>query len=873
MKAFSEVMVTTFLLCVLCSGIAFAQSKPALDDIEFAESMELGREYQIGETGLRGVLGADHVRVTHVSPGSAADGKVEAGDLLKGFQYYGLGPDFGATLKKRLFRLGRDWHYRLTIVLERPGSNEKESRSLIVHLQLPPRYGLQHHYGPTGFFAKRFADHLEVDHIDSGSPADGKLLLGDHIVAVGGHSIGADVFKRFTESIDQAESYSGAGKLPLTIRRKKDDGSFEILNVELRLEVLGDYNPANPFKGEKADKVVKQIADAIIRDKAYGKIDLGLLGLLATGEDQYIKEVGALLKSKSWAQPDVKLTLDGRVQSWHTSYHAITMCEYYLITQDKSVLPAIREHAITIARGQDAAGLWNHRFANPANNFGQLHGRLNGYGALNQTSMTQWMAMILARKCGIDDPEVDAAIAKTHAQFRQYVGRGALPYGNHPPQEQIFTNNGTSASAAVAFQLIGDLEGARFFAMMSAAGHQDVLTGHTGPFFNVMWSALGANVAGPETLAAFNSELHWLRTIARRWDGRCVPVVAWGAKPGREDIGSTASELLNACLGRRALYVTGKGADQSLWLDKKDARKAVDAWQFDQDSRHSLLEALSSSLPPVRLHAAEMLAFNDDDVEAEVLTKLTDESRDTRIGALHAVRWLKLDNAREPVMNIIRDETEEVWVRVVATRALVKLKGAERHGEELLGLIVHEREGDPFGELDMGLGRALAAMEVQPYQEDYDRDLFYKAVEDLLHHKHVYARQAGMNLIEDIPLEEFHRIADLILYIVEDKDRSYTSYHYDAQRQTGLEILYRLGIEESLGLTVGTIKEKLGRLGLRRRGRTKLMKEFGSEAKPLIPRIREVLGKDAEPIVESIENATESRKMISFEEAKAAGTL
>jgi hypothetical protein len=108
-----------------------------------------------------------------------------------------------------------------------------------------------------------------------------------------------------------------------------------------------------------------------------------------------------------------------------------------------------------------------------------------------------------------------------------------------------------------------------------------------------------------------------------------------------------------------------------------------------------------------------------------------------------------------------------------------------------------------------------------------------------------------------------------MVYVIEDKDPTYTSYT-GAGRQEALNILYRLGIKESMEYTVNTIKESTGRGGPRVLARTELLKTFGAEAKYLIPRIKEVLGKDADPIVEHIEEATTERKMISLEEALKA---
>jgi hypothetical protein len=144
-------------------------------------------------------------------------------------------------------------------------------------------------------------------------------------------------------------------------------------------------------------------------------------------------------------------------------------------------------------------------------------------------------------------------------------------------------------------------------------------------------------------------------------------------------------------------------------------------------------------------------------------------------------------------------------------------------------------------------------------------------VNKLLDHKHHWGRTSGMSLLQHMPLEDFHRVADRMVYVIEDKDRTYTAYHGDGQRQIGLEILNRLNIQEAVGLTVNTIKEPTGRAGPRTRGRLRLLPEFGAIAKPYIPRIREVLGNQADEVIQAIEESQATREMISLEEAKRAG--
>ena len=183
------------------------------------------------------------------------------------------------------------------------------------------------------------------------------------------------------------------------------------------------------------------------------------------------------------------------------------------------MLPALKTYSVALAEGRDAAGLWGHRVANPATNRGQLHGRLPGYAVMNQSSLPCFVSLLLADKCGIKHPEVQAGIEQTHNFYADFIGKGTLPYGVHNPNAKSFNNNGMSGLAAVAFALRGNTRGAAFFSRMAAAATNTMETGHTGHYFNQLWTGLGADLAGPEISAAFFKETRWLHTLNRTWDG------------------------------------------------------------------------------------------------------------------------------------------------------------------------------------------------------------------------------------------------------------------------------------------------------------------------------------------------------------------
>lgn len=865
---------------LLYSLAALSGAGQVYDDLAQTETATPGQIYRMGETGICGTVGDGHILVTHVIPGSVADGRILAGDRVVGMQHRGMEGWGGIPnlVRVRLYRLGRDWDWHFYVTVDRPSLRGGKGNTITCDLRMPPDPGALCHYGPTGFFAKRYADHLVVDLVEKGSPADGKLQPDDIIVAVDGQPITPDAYEQFTAAVDKAESEPGGGLLQLAVRRPVKPagaengvpeaegdkaGDKEAETVVLQLKVLGSYGATAPVDCPKTDALITQTADYLVRTGEVGTLQGGMLGLLATGEDRYVKVVRDYLHAATWAQPPEDHTrLDGTNSSvaWHWGYQNLLLTEYYLLTGDEHVLPAINAYSHELAAGQDQAGLWGHRMCHP-----EL-GRAYGYGVMNQPSLPIFLSLILAEKCGVKDPVVHAAVRRTHDHYAKWIGQGALPYGNHNPVEELFTNNGTSGSLAIAFALLGNQPGARFYAAMSAAASEAILTGHSGPWWNILWSGLGANVLGPEMAAAYHKKVHWLHTVTRCWDGRFVEIMGRGANPKSGKLSDTGSHLLNLCAGRRAIHITGKGMDKSLWVSGREAQTMVDAATIDGSSGQALLAQLGSDLPPVRLRAAQELARQDANVADEVMELLGTGNTRQRVGAIHAIGNLKIAGAEDELLAIAKDEKADLWVRQCAVGALAEMTAAKPYAPDLLEVLVRDKPYDPYRELDLALGAALVKLcEPDPYATELDKNRFYQGVAKLLEHKHASGRGAGMALIRNIPREDLPLMVDKMIHIIENQDLTYTSYT-DAGRQEALEILYRLGIRESMDYTVNTIHEPTGRAGPRQQARSQLLKTFGAEAKYLIPRIKEVLGKAAGPVVEQIEASTTERPMISLDE-------
>ncbi len=163
----------------------------------------------------------------------------------------------------------------------------------------------EHHLGPTGLFGVTSPTDIKITKIQEGSPADGKIQVGDVIVGAGGTPFKENTRRQLADAIDRAETEEGKGILTLTLDGEK--------KVDLQLKVLGSYSATAPYNCPKTDAIITQTADYLVQSRKFGRggMNIGLLGLLATGEQEYIDVVKEVLHQADWAKPDIQLTLQG----------------------------------------------------------------------------------------------------------------------------------------------------------------------------------------------------------------------------------------------------------------------------------------------------------------------------------------------------------------------------------------------------------------------------------------------------------------------------------------------------------------------------------------------------------------------------------
>lgn len=286
------------------------------------------------------------------------------------------------------------------------------------------------YFGPVGIGIdlKRPGMTMEIWNVEEGSPADktGKLKKGQIIESINGVVL-KDIDPRILlgNIITNAEATDGVIDLKI-----KGEG-----NVRLQIPVMGAYSPTWPVNCAKSDKIVRNLADLIAQrdEPSWGSV----IFLLSTGEEKDLNVV------RRWMQDIEKV---GGI-TWEIGYSGIGVCEYYLRTGDKSVLPIIKK-ATEDLKDRMYSGGWSGRGAPAAFTYS------TGTGQVHASGMYAMNFLLMARLCGV---EVDEYLFnETFRQFYRFAGHGNVPYGNGPP-EGGFRDNGKTSGLAMAMAVAAQL--------------------------------------------------------------------------------------------------------------------------------------------------------------------------------------------------------------------------------------------------------------------------------------------------------------------------------------------------------------------------------------------------------------------------------
>ena len=689
------------------------------------------------------------------------------------------------------------------------------------------------------------ARQIRITKVDKGSPADGTLAVGDVILGVAGRRFSYDPRTEMGKALTEAETDRGRGALSLIRWR---GGKTE--TVVVKVPVLGAYSATAPYDCPKSKRILDQGCKALakrVADPSYRRNpiqrSLNALALLAGGNPQYLPLVK---KEAQWAAGYSA----GSFQTWYYGYVIMLLSEYVMATGEDSVMPGLRRLALEAACGQSIVGSWGHRFARP-------DGRLGGYGMMNAPGVPLTISLILARQAGVKDRRLDVAIERSVRLLRFYVGKGAVPYGDHRPWIQTHEDNGKCGMAAVMFNLLGDAEGAEYFSRMSVASHgAERDTGHTGNFFNMLWSVPGVVQSGPHAAGAWMREFGaWSFDLARRWDGTFRhqgPPQMRSDKYGNWD--STGAYLLAYAMPLKRLYLTGKRKASVPQLDLKAAQSLINdgrGWSnkdrnrfHDSLSTSQLLARLSSWSPVVRERAAMALGRRQDDVMDRLVRLLDAPDLYTRYGACQALKMQRARGGAAVPALLKTFRSDDLWLRILAAEALAGIGEPAKTvvPDMLQRLAKGPTKKDPRNMEQRYLCFALFARRgglIARSLDGVDRAPLLRAVRAGLRNEDGRARGALGSVYANLSFEEIKPLLPAVHEAIVKPAPSGIMFA-DGIRMAGLDLLSRMRIREGMALCVEQI-DPLRWGGPRRIPRCLAsLKRYGGNARPLLGQLKKL---------------------------------
>ncbi|YCM46905.1 DUF6288 domain-containing protein (plasmid) [Verrucomicrobiaceae bacterium 227] len=439
---------------------------------------------------------------------------------------------------------------------------------------------------------------IYVTGVNQDSPAEGKLKRGDVIYGIAGKPFESDARVAFAKAISQVEAADGTLRLMRFRAGKKSE-------VTIALKPRPAWSATAPFDCERSAEILKEGCEALAR-RGLGQPEitshLNALALLASGDERYAQ----ILKDHARSTVSQPMSNQISLACWHFAFANIFLTEYYLITGDTSVLPEISRLSQNLVDGQGPLGTWGHTFMDADN------GRLRGYGAVNAVGLPVAISLVLARECNAEVKGLDEAISLSASFFRRHVGLGSIPYGDGPPDTRYgHDDNGKSSAAALFFSLLDDEAATRFYTRCAIAAYGlDREQGHTGNFFNMLWSLPAVGLAGKDATGAWMGEFSWYYDLARDPEFR-FPYQGYPRQRSHShhaDWNCPGAYLLHFAVPERKLRLTGRGV-KPVNLSAEDLAETIAAHtlDFSNSKPADLVACLSSWSPIVRKEsAAEM---------------------------------------------------------------------------------------------------------------------------------------------------------------------------------------------------------------------------------------------------------------------------
>ena len=402
--------------------------------------------------------------------------------------------------------------------------------------------------GPTGARAILEKKSFTVKYIFKNSPASGLLELDDVITGVNGkkfrtaHTFAHHITRMkefpdigyegpimdFGNAIEDSEGSDGTLDLSVTRDGKK-------ITVPIKLKTIGKFSKTFPYDCPKSNLIAKQASQYISgpghsfinKEHCHAKSMSGL-ALLANGNLKKAKQLALSWNNKPRAG----------IWVWPVAYQCIFLCEYHLITKDKTVLPTIQALAakLEFAQVEDIDNYKDRthgKMGNVGHKFrtgGMGHNtNVGGYGTMNITTTLSLVAWEMAKKCGtkVDQDKVQLAFdyLRSSTDKNGYIG--------YHTAAGAYAAGGRQGMSIVAHHLAGESQQTQSYTRLINKGlknsYKYLPDAHADGMLSVCWGLIGAKLSEDKkttrTIMDYNKA--WFN-MARSYDGSFITL------PGRD---------------------------------------------------------------------------------------------------------------------------------------------------------------------------------------------------------------------------------------------------------------------------------------------------------------------------------------------------
>ncbi len=370
---------------------------------------------------------------------------------------------------------------------------------------------------------------LEVTYVFPGTPAAGRLKVGDRIVGANGRPFpphkfgyGMDVFgyegpmMSLGLALEESQMPRFGGRLRLAVVR---DGRPVAILLHLPT-TYGAYARTYPFRCHKTDRVLAELYAYLLRRQRpdglwHGRPHINAFAAMALmGSPRSAHRLAARRAVQAMAKQTERTVRWAGLDCWKYTLYGIAMAEYYLLTGEAWLRPELEEVRDWLTAAQAPNGGWCHRPWNPE--------RGNGYGPFNAVTMQAKLALALMWRAGL------AVNARRFAAAHEFVVRGTnaegyVWYADGGARKAGYADMGRTGIAVLAHALspVGGLE-YRLYARRGArciGNHPQTFPDtHGCPLLGMVWTALGA-ATDPVAFRRLMDYNRWWFSLAHCPDG------------------------------------------------------------------------------------------------------------------------------------------------------------------------------------------------------------------------------------------------------------------------------------------------------------------------------------------------------------------